>query len=57
MELIIIMCAVLAYFAPSIIAWRKKHRNENAIAFINLAVGWTVIGWFTAFIWACTGKE
>lgn len=40
------------YFLPSILAWKK--RNHTAIAWLNILLGWTVVGWVVAFIWALT---
>ena len=42
------------YFLPSIIALIRKHRNENAIAILNLFLGWTFIGWIIALVWSFT---
>jgi hypothetical protein len=45
------------YFIPSIIASvRQKAEGGGGIFFVNLLLGWTVVGWFIAFIWACTGR-
>ncbi|AIN73814.1 Short C-terminal domain-containing protein [Flavobacterium psychrophilum DSM 3660] len=38
------------YFLPSIIGY--KHRNANSICLLNLFLGWTLIGWVVAMIWA-----
>jgi hypothetical protein len=44
--------AVLLYFLPSILAWKKKKVNRAAIFVLNFGLGWTLIGWFVALIWA-----
>jgi hypothetical protein len=50
---ILILIGVLAlYFLPSIIAHKK--RNESAIVTLNLLLGWTVLGWVIALVWALT---
>ena len=39
------------YFMPTVIALvRGKHR-AGGVALVNIFLGWTVIGWFLAFIW------
>jgi hypothetical protein len=43
---------LIAYFIPFFIATGRKHRFNIAIGLINLLLGWTVIGWFAAIIWA-----
>jgi hypothetical protein len=34
------------------VAYRRKHRNTMAICLTSLLIGWTVIGWAVALIWA-----
>jgi hypothetical protein len=41
-----------AYFLPCIVAAYRKKRNTVAIAVLNLFLGWTVIGWVVALVWA-----
>jgi hypothetical protein len=44
------------YFLPSIIAMvRGKATGTGGVVFVNFFLGWTVVGWFLAFVWACTG--
>lgn len=40
------------YFLPTIIAAIKSKRDTVAILLLNLFLGWSVIGWFVALIWA-----
>jgi cytoskeletal protein RodZ len=40
------------YFLPSIIASTRKSSNTTGIILLNLFLGWTIIGWITALIWA-----
>jgi T4 superinfection immunity protein len=44
----------LMYFFPSVTAWLLKHHNASAIFTLNMFLGWTVIGWIGAFVWALT---
>jgi hypothetical protein len=50
------MFAIVAaiYLFPSIVAWIRGHKNETPIAILNLAFGWTVIGWVGCLAWACS---
>ena len=43
---------LIAYFIPFFVAAGRKHRFSTAIGLINLLLGWTVIGWLAAIIWA-----
>ncbi len=40
------------YFLPSIIALARSKRDILAIFLLNLFLGWSVIGWIVALIWA-----
>jgi hypothetical protein len=41
----------LMYFLPTIIGRDKS--DAGLIFAVNLLLGWTVVGWIVAFIWAC----
>jgi hypothetical protein len=40
------------YFLPSIVAVARNKRDTSAILLLNLFLGWSVIGWIVALIWA-----
>jgi hypothetical protein len=40
------------YFLPSIIALARSKRDILAIFLLNLFLGWSIIGWIIALIWA-----
>lgn len=40
------------YFLPTIIALIKSKRDAVAILLLNLFLGWSVIGWIIALVWA-----
>ena len=40
------------YFLPSIIAFARSKRDLLAIFLLNLFLGWSVIGWIVALVWA-----
>src|SRR5215472_12356499 len=46
---------VLLYFLPSIIARDKK--DAAGIFLVNFFLGWTVIGWVAALLWACASDH
>ncbi|MEO8163800.1 MAG: superinfection immunity protein, partial [Betaproteobacteria bacterium] len=43
---------VIAYAIPTFIAIGRKHRHVTAIGLINGLLGWTLLGWLAAIIWA-----
>jgi len=38
------------YVLPTILAWKKKHRIP--VLLLNLLLGWTLLGWVGALVWA-----
>jgi DNA-directed RNA polymerase subunit RPC12/RpoP len=55
LELLIILVGLPLYFLPSIVGLRKL--NGVYIMFLNLFLGWTVLGWIGALIWAATSPK
>jgi hypothetical protein len=51
---LLIFCGLLIYFFPSILGFHK--RNATSIILLNLFLGWTLIGWVIALVWA-TSKD
>jgi len=43
---------LVMYFLPSVIALARSKRDIVAILLLNLFLGWSVIGWIVALIWA-----
>ena len=40
------------YFLPSLIALARSKRDLLSIFLLNLFLGWSVIGWIIALVWA-----
>lgn len=40
------------YFLPSIIALARSKRDIVGIVLLNFFLGWTIIGWVVALVWA-----
>ena len=53
--LILFVVVVLLYFIPAIVG--KDKRNAGAILVLNLLLGWTLVGWVVALVWAMTAEE
>ncbi len=50
---LVALCAIpVLYFVPAVIAAGKEHPQPGGVFFVNLFLGWTVIGWFVALFWA-----
>ena len=46
----------MAYLTPTLVAWYRSHHNTAAIAALNVLLGWTILGWIGALIWALTRR-
>ena len=47
--------AIPLYFLPTILSMESKH--SRAILLLNLLLGWSVVGWVAALIWAMLDKK
>ncbi len=44
------------YLVPTFVADGRQHRRLLAIAVLNVLLGWTLLGWAAALVWACTSN-
>ena len=49
---VLIALLSLFYFLPFAIAFKKQRANTGAIFALNLFLGWSLIGWVVALVWA-----
>jgi hypothetical protein len=47
----------LFYFLPFAIAFNKRRANSGAIFALNLFLGWSLIGWVIALVWAMKDEK
>ncbi len=47
----------LFYFLPFAISFNKKRANSGAIFALNLFLGWSLIGWVVALVWAMKDEK
>jgi len=53
----IVIVVIGLYFLPTIIALaRDKESGTAGVILVNLFLGWTLLGWLLAFVWAFTGR-
>lgn len=50
-EGLLILLAI--YITPTIVALLRKEKELTKIIFVNILLGWTVVGWILAMSWAC----
>ncbi len=48
----VFLVLIAVHFLPTIVAVVRHHPKTLAIVLINIFLGWTVIGWVVALIWA-----
>ncbi|RKE38714.1 T4 superinfection immunity protein [Paraburkholderia sp. BL23I1N1] len=44
--------ALVLYLVPAMIADAREREDAFAVTIVNILLGWTVIGWFAALVWA-----
>ncbi len=50
--MLFILLSIALYFLPAIVGRNKA--NSGAIFVLNFLLGWTIVGWIVALVWACT---
>ena len=53
----LLIVGAIIYFLPTIVAVIREHRNVPALAALNALLGWTLIGWAGALVWALLRQE
>ena len=57
LTLLAVALGMALYFLPTIIAQRKKHRSLGGIFVLNLLLGWSLLGWIGALVWALSNPQ
>jgi Superinfection immunity protein len=52
--MVLVVLAVSLYMLPAICAWQRGHPQTMAIAILDLFLGWSILGWVLALVWAAT---
>lgn len=52
--MLLLACGLVLYLIPALVAYRRRHPNAAAIVLLNVLLGWTVLGWAAALVWAAT---
>jgi hypothetical protein len=50
--LLILAVSLAIYFIPYIVASKNGKQNAGAIGALNFFLGWTLVGWVVALVWA-----
>ena len=54
---LVLVVTVGLYLLPTIQSIRRKQPNTTAIIIVNVALGWTLVGWVVAMVWAVKEPE
>ena len=52
--LVVLFFSAWFYMLPWLVAWNRGHHQTLAIFALNLLLGWMVLGWIVALVWALT---
>jgi hypothetical protein len=52
LDLLMIVFFIAVMFVPTFIAYKRNLKRRFACFWINLLVGWTIIGWIPLIAWA-----
>jgi len=50
----VVFCLMAILFLPTVIAYTSARKHALLIGVVNVLLGWTLIGWAGAVIWAMT---
>jgi uncharacterized RDD family membrane protein YckC len=53
---IVLIVLLLVYFFPTIVAILRGAKKQAGIVIINLILGWTLLGWVIALVWAVSAE-
>lgn len=53
MASLLLLCFLIGcYILPGLVSIANKKRQNSAIWTLNILLGWTLIGWCAALVWA-----
>ena len=50
--LMLIGFALILYFIPTMVVMANHHTHAAGVFLLNLLLGWTLLGWVAALVWA-----
>ncbi|HEX3860598.1 MAG TPA: superinfection immunity protein [Stellaceae bacterium] len=51
-EVILLILILVLYMLPTLLAFARDIPRRKLVTVINIILGWTLIGWLVAFLWA-----
>jgi len=49
---LVIVVVIAAYLLPTLVAWLRPASELAVVVIVNVALGWTVLGWWVALVLA-----
>jgi len=53
---VLLILIVILYMLPSLLAYGRQHPRRQELLILNILLGWTLIGWIAAFLWALLAR-
>lgn len=53
----LVVGALFLLFLPYMVASYRNHKNAGAILVLSLLLGWTLVGWTVAIVWALMADQ
>ena len=47
---VMVIITVAVYILPTLLAWKRQSSRRWRVTFVNLLLGWTVVGWIAAMV-------
>ena len=54
---LLIAGSLAVYFIPTMVALSRGHHQSTAIVMLNILLGWTLLGWVIAIVWAVSATQ
>lgn len=54
--IMLITVVIAIYFIPTFVARGREHKNATSITVLNLLLGWSIVGWVIALVWAYSAQ-
>jgi len=55
--MILLPMLLFVYLTPTLIALGRRHKALGAILALNIFLGWSLLGWVAALVWALTNPK
>ena len=53
---ILLILIVILYMLPTLVAYARDIPQRQTITILNIVLGWTLIGWLVACVWAMSAE-